>query len=173
MGFGGRKLRLGLLTVVPAVALTVSIGGTAHADQSGLEIKNANSGKCLDVRREDGFFTAGARVQQYTCTLTPQQLWSWHYVTTDAVGENVFRYTNDQSGMCMEVRGRSFDNGAQIQQNYCNGGPEQLWIFTSRSTSINFYSRKCLDISGASRADLAKVQQWDCNGTGAQVFNFE
>lgn len=169
----GRKLRLGLLAVAPAAVLAVSIGGTAHADQSGLEIKNANSGKCLDVRREDGFFKAGARIQQYTCTLTPQQLWSWHYVTTDAAGENVFTYTNDQSKMCMEVQQGLTVNGAQIEQNYCNGRPEQLWIFTPQSTSINFLSRKCLDISGASKADLAKVQQYDCNGTAAQVFHFE
>lgn len=132
-----------------------------------MEYVNDGSGKCLDVRSEDGSFTAGARVQQYKCRdNVGNQRW---ILQTDVNGW--FNLVNAQSRLCLDVTGASTADGAPAQQWYCNGGANQQWGLHYDGHFYTVYSAnslKCLDVRDGSHADHAIVQQWECNGTAAQ-----
>ena len=68
--------------------------------------------------------------------------------------------------------GLSTTDGNVQQQNYCDGGDQQLWNFrpvagvANTYTVVNQQSGKCLDVSGVSTADGAAVHQRTCNAVG-------
>ncbi|GLZ42073.1 hypothetical protein Acsp05_56970 [Actinokineospora sp. NBRC 105648] len=72
------------------------------------------------------------------------------------------------SDKCLDVSGANPDNGAQVIQWSCHGGPNQRWWLTSVGGG-NYqvqveHSDKCLDVSGASPSNGARVIQWSCHG---------
>lgn len=72
------------------------------------------------------------------------------------------------SQQCPNNAGPSSADGNVQQQNYCDGGDQQLWNFVpvagvaDRYTVVNQQSGRCLDVSGVSSADGAAVHQWTC-----------
>ncbi|MFG2296376.1 RICIN domain-containing protein [Streptomyces sp. NPDC048603] len=70
---------------------------------------------------------------------------------------------NLNSGLCLDVSGGSYANGAPVIQWACHGGDNQEWTYTSRGELINMRSGKCLDIPWGQGAGAGLVQ-WDCNG---------
>ena len=94
---GSHRLgRLGRLAAAAAVAIVagLAVPAAAHAaDSTRIEFVNDGSGKCLDVRSEDGSANSGkfldvrqgshddhAIVQQWTCNGTAAQRWTQVYV---------------------------------------------------------------------------------------------
>ena len=178
-----RKLAAALGTACIAASFVATplanLEGTAQASVGNFyEIVNNGSGKCLDVRSQDGLDNPGARVQQYHCTGVDEQKWA-----PEAAADGYYLLVSRRSGMCMDVRGGSVEiqqsNGDQIQQWPCAATwAEQQWQFVPTAFLSGAYrlvsrvSGKCLDLSGGSTADGAKIQQWDCADVTAQQWKF-
>ena len=128
------------------------------------KVVNQNSGKCLDVRREDP--KPGASVQQYRCTGTDNQLWS-----AVPVGNGVYTLVSKESGLCMA----SFLFNLMVV-NTCNGVPGQQWRAVPagfewselRSNGLN----QCTTVRSSSTADSAVIEQSACNGLPSQHWQF-
>jgi len=76
------------------------------------------------------------------------------------------------SGKCLDVKGLSTADGANVQQWSCTGGNNQRWKLVSMGDGYNElvakHSGKCLDVAGVSTADGANVYQWHCTGGNNQ-----
>lgn len=76
---------------------------------------------------------------------------------------------------CMDVRGASHENRADIIIYQCHDGENQRFIMNFDDSGDYFsliapYSHKCVDVRGASTEDGAEVIQFDCNGQDNQKF---
>lgn len=164
-----------LLALLAAVSVVVIGGaGTAGAQPAGsalpalagayFKVVNQNSGKCLDVRREDPKPFAG--VQQYRCTGTDNQLW-----TAVPSGDGFYFLVSKESGLCMQP----FLFTVTVV-NTCNGNTGQQWSAAPagfewnevRSRGLN----QCLWVVSASTADSAGTRLLACDGTAAQHWQF-
>jgi hypothetical protein len=158
---GAAVFAVGLASATPAQAATP------------VEIVGQGSGKCLDLRHEDG-----RTVQTWTCFGSPNQRWYVQFAGTYS-GTNWFRFVSaDVPTQCMTVHGGGFANGTPVEVADCGGGDttQMFRLESIAGTSAMhlhpFYTSKCIDVSGNSTANGAKVQLWDCNGTTAQRFAF-
>jgi len=80
--------------------------------------RNVLSGKCLD-KSLDAPDANGNLVYQYTCnTSNPNQLWLFMSVVPGSKWGMLRSYSG---GRCLDVRGKSFTNGAQLQVWDCVG----------------------------------------------------
>ncbi|MFD9030598.1 RICIN domain-containing protein [Streptomyces sp. NPDC059567] len=74
---------------------------------------------------------------------------------------------NLHSGKCLEVKGWSTANGAQIGQWDCHAGANQQWTMHYAGeylmTLVNVNSGKCLEIGGWRTDNGAPATQWDCH----------
>ncbi|MFD5384039.1 RICIN domain-containing protein [Streptomyces sp. NPDC127074] len=84
---------------------------------------------------------------------------------------------NVHSGLCLEIRGDSTENGAWANQWTCNGSDTQKWelryVTSDYVTIHNKNSGKCLEIRGDSKVDGATANQWTCNGSDTQQWEIE
>lgn len=75
-------------------------------------------------------FQSGANVRETPCTPWnsnfDNQKWVLMEVPFDT---NIFTFVQFESGMCLDLRGSSGDNGAHIQQYTCNGTAAQRWHY--------------------------------------------
>jgi Ricin-type beta-trefoil lectin domain-like len=186
----GRKLSGAFGAVAAAVVMTTALAGTALAgsamgDTGFGEIAVSNSNKCLDVRAQDGFYSPGARVQQWDCSGVPEQQWQLHpYATVPspynpAVSVTIFQIQSERSGLCMEVAGGG--SHALVRQNTCGTGPasdlaHQLFISVPLGNTSLRYLRPwsspslCLDVQNGSDDNGNLLQQYPCTGGGNQKF---
>ena len=76
------------------------------------------------------------------------------------------------SGKCLDVSGQSTDDGAQVIQSTCNGGPSQRWTLQPTADGnfllIASHSGKALDVRAASLKDGAHVIQYTITGGANQ-----
>ncbi|WP_309133792.1 beta-1,3-glucanase family protein [Cellulomonas sp.] len=127
-------------------------GGTGGA---GRALASQWNGKCLDV--PGGTFTAGARVQMWTCNGTAAQRW----VATGGA----LRVGPDQ---CLDVVWGGTANGTPVQIATCSGNPAQQWVLSGAGDLVNPASNRCLDIADWGAGDGARLQIWDCAGSANQ-----
>ena len=67
----------------------------------------------------------------------------------------------------------SQDNGANVIQWTCHGGPNQLWRLDRIGDAYRIvakHSGKVLDVAGASPSNGANVQQWQYGGGPNQLW---
>ena len=139
------------------------------------KVVGLGSNKCLDVRAEDGG-GIGSRIQTWQCYGSANQRWTLYPVGRTSAGETYFQMISQAPGhLCMEVRGSSFSDGAQVDQTGCSQDGNQFWKWGRGNVGynlplVNLNSGKCLDVNANSTANGARVQQWTCNGTTAQLF---
>jgi hypothetical protein len=132
---------------------------------SRINLKPVQSGKCLDVKAEDGAKN-GAGVQQWDCYGPGQTNQIWSLLPA---GEGYFQIVAMHSNKCLDVRRSSKDDGAIVQQYACGdpGTKNQLWRLQAVGGGayqiIAKHSSKCLDVRGEEAgANGARVQQWKC-----------
>ena len=83
------------------------------------------------------------------------------------------------SGRALDVRDRSTNNGARLQQWAFtgSGGANQKWVVASMGNGFwqlrSVLSNMCADVSDLSTNDGAPIQQWSCHGGSNQQFKFE
>ncbi|WP_173152928.1 RICIN domain-containing protein [Phytohabitans suffuscus] len=155
----GRRVVAGLAVALMAAIAAVTVTATPAAAQTYRVLKALHSGKCLDV--VGGSMADGARVQQWACNSSTQQIWLVERV--DAVR---VRYVNLKSGKCLDVQSASTADGAAVQQWTClNGAANQSFNNGTQSGGYQLrprHSDKCLDVAGGSYSDGARLQQWSC-----------
>lgn len=189
-----------LRAVVSNKCLEVALGGTADLTNVQQNTCNGTNGqhwaiqflgsgryrlmpqtapnKCLDVAHAGT--TDGTNIDQYKCNGTSAQAFTLALDTsgTAPIPSATFRInTATGPGLCVDVRGGSTDDKAQVQQYPCNGTDAQRWRF--RNISGNLYevraavSNRCLDVSLAGTADGTNVWQAGCDGTPAETWSIE
>jgi hypothetical protein len=182
----GRKLAGAFGAVAAAMVMTTALAGTALADTGFGSIKVARSDKCLDVRAQDGYYSPGARVQQWDCSGVPEQQWQFHpYATVPspnnpAVSVTLYQIRSQRSGLCMEV-GAGLTH-ALIRQNNCGTGPvndtaRQLFLSVPIGYGTNSYKlvpwssqSYCLDVQNGSLDNGNLLQQYPCTNGLNQWF---
>ena len=87
-------------------------------DSGAYQVKNAQSGQCMDVFYSSQ--TSGALVGQYTCTGTTNQQW-----TITRSGSEL-RLTAKHSGLSLAV-----DASGKVVQVTDTGAPTQRWTMTA------------------------------------------
>lgn len=109
--------------------------------------------------------THNVRVEYYEAGGGALGYFTWYY--------NILA---SHSNKCVDVRGASTSNGAEIIQWSCNGGDNQSWILYPNGTGYyqikSRISGKCIDVNGGSTADGANILQWDCHGGDNQLWGF-
>jgi hypothetical protein len=165
--------------------MTIAMAGTAMADTGFGTIQILRSGSCLDVRAQDGFYSPGARVQQWDCSGVPEQQWQFHpYATipspyTPGAQVTLYQIQSERSGLCMELGAGGIH--ALARQNYCGTGPvsdiaRQLFISVPvGNTSLRYLKpwsspTLCLDIQNGSDDNGNLLQQYSCTGGTNQMF---
>jgi hypothetical protein len=181
----GRKLAGAFGAVAAAMVLTTALAGTAMADTGFGRIVVVNAGSCLDVRAQDGYYSPGARVQQWDCSGVPEQQWQFHpYATVPspnnpAVSVTLYQIRSQRSGLCMEV-GAGLTH-ALIRQNNCGTGSVNdtaRQLFLSVPFGYNNWYRLvpwssqsyCLDVQNDSDDNGNLLQQYPCTGGLNQMF---
>jgi hypothetical protein len=89
-------------------------------DKSPTHWVNLRSGLCLDAYNYQG----RTNVDQYYCDNYTSQLWEQQYAD---FGTYFFKPDMGGTGYCMDVKGRSKDNGANVQRYRCHDGSNQQW----------------------------------------------
>jgi hypothetical protein len=130
-----------------------------------VEIKNVNSGKCLDV---SGSLTApGSNVAQYSCSAGKNQ--TWFLVNISGTTDYEIR-AGHVGSRNLDVAGGGSANNANVQ--IYDSGSVQRWGFVKQADGsyeiVAKASEKCLDVINASTADVANVQQFTCSGAANQ-----
>jgi hypothetical protein len=181
----GRKLAGALGATAAAMVMTVALAGTALADTGFATIQIVRSGSCLDVRAQDGFYSPGARVQQWDCSGVPEQQWQFHpYATVPspnnpAVPVTLYQIQSGRSALCMEVGAGGIH--ALVRQNHCGTGSvndiaRQLFLsvpvgHTNLRYLVPWSSQSlCLDIQNGSDDNGNLLQQYPCTGGTNQMF---
>ncbi|MEV6635759.1 RICIN domain-containing protein [Actinoplanes sp. NPDC051470] len=140
-----------------------------------LLVVNQHSKMCVDVAY--GSRDQGARIQQYPCHGGPPERWRYDWVTT--VNETgYFQIVNQNSGLCLSIRGNAPAVGAQPTQARCNGRVSQMW--GNVRAGVNIFRLKpyldsslCLDDEGFNTTPGASIQLWKCNGLAVQGWNLK
>ena len=121
-------------------------------------------GRCLDAAPGD---PEGAAAQPDPCGDGAGQRWR------QVPGDGAVTLVNVASGKCLDVNNRSTDDGAQVQEWTCNGGPNQQWRLQPAPTAgavllVSVNSGKCVDASGGTAVqqpcDGRDSQQWVLGG---------
>jgi hypothetical protein len=163
-----RRTGSALAALVAALTLAAFVLAAAPADAAGYaQIQNKEHGlfvgpACLDIVNASGATGAKAGVE-----------WCDHYGMHEewialpvGDGSGFVQLKVHHSGLCLEVYGGQYSDGAQVVQFPClPNRPQQQWAFVYKSWDYNnFYevvarhSGKCLDKSGWN------VIQWNCHG---------
>jgi lysophospholipase L1-like esterase len=118
-----------------------------------------HSGKCAEVAGSST--TAGAQVQQWSCSGGDSQQWQLH-----TVGGGYYRILNAHSGLCLDVAGSSTADQAAIVQQTCDARTSQQWQLRDTGTGyfeiVARHSGKCLDVESAFTADGTRLLQYTC-----------
>ena len=102
-------------------------------------------------------------------------------VKTDEYGNDWYAIYNDYTGKCLDVRGRSHRNGANIILYSCHYDDNQLFRLMDYGEQdgyrvvafMNKESCKCLDIRGRSYYNRGNLQQWQCHYGENQQFTLK
>ena len=155
-----------------------SSSGSAATFSNGscYKIKNVNSGLYMQV--EGGIAANGTNVQQWgTLDGTVHDIWktidagNGYYYLVSGVG--------DGGTYCLDVTGKSTENGANIEIYQYGGGTNQQYYITSNSDgSYTLKTRvsgnkSAVEIKDAGVQSGNNVQQWEINGHACQNWIFE
>jgi galactose oxidase len=82
-----------------------------------------------------------------------------------------YRVRSVSSNLCLDVEGKSADNGVRVLQFTCSSGENQQWYFRQLSASNEYqlsakHSAKCLRVDGGSASDNAILEQDPCARSG-------
>ena len=128
-------------------------------------IANVNSRLCLELAQ--GGAQEGVRVQQGDCR-GPRADWD-----VLEMGSGEFAIVKRTTGLVMDVKDASRDDGAVIQQWSWNQSGAQRWRLDAKRPGLFLIinsSGKCLDVSGAAKNVGATILQYQCNGGDNQLF---
>lgn len=95
----------------------------------------------------------------------------------DGVGGPWETLTARHSGKCVDVPGKSVDDGVQLTQYTCNGGMNQAYWFKDLGGGyvqlMAEHSGKCVDVANNSTANGNPVVQWPCGSGSNQQWQLQ
>lgn len=142
-----------ILAVLGASAFVVFANTTSAA-----EIKNLESGKCIDA--SGASIENGTPIIQFDCHGGSNQHWK---LTSEGT---IYGYGNK----CLDVINGSITRGAGVQLWDCHGGSNQKWYLRDGQI-IGVGSKKCLEVTDMSLDNVAAIRIWSCNGQPNQKWN--
>ena len=147
-----------------------SVSGERTVDDGLYVVRNAGSGKVLDVAC--GSVAAGANVQQYSANGTAAQKFLVEYD-----GEGFYTLVNLKSGLPLEVQEAFPVASTNVRQGASVSGDAQKWAISESGDGAYTLTSKAtglvLDVADGSSANGANVQACAANGSAAQRFSFE
>ena len=138
------------------------INGVKALYQASVQILNRQSGKTLDVARQD-ITNNGANVQQWEYAGSPNQQWTLERTSVT----DTFWIRCVESGKALDVRRQDIgNNGANVQQWDYRQTPNQHWRLEPVGNGFYWFknqeSGKALDVRSQDISNNgANVQQWD------------
>jgi alpha-galactosidase len=132
-------------------AMYIVTGGGIVTPTSGA-IRNASSGRCLDVTGASQ--ANGAQAQIWDCNGQSNQQWA---PTTS--GE-LRVYGNK----CLDVYNQGTADNTNVIIWDCNGQSNQQWRLNSDGSITAVGANKCLDVPNSATANGTKLVIWSCNG---------
>jgi hypothetical protein len=126
-------------------------------------LRASHSGLCLQAAEGNGGIAT-----QMPCDNNPTQVWMPQAVSGT---QDVFTFVNTKDNRCLDVNGASKDNGAQVLQWDCHGGPNQQWRLQRDGDGFRFVSLnsgRCIGVDSGSPAPGAAARQWDCDNSANQ-----
>lgn len=176
-GGGGHVSRAEQATAAPAQPVQQSPTATSAAPSPSpsptqgaiptgpAALRAGHSQLCLQANEGNG-----GNATQVPCDRNPTQLWVPH-----AAGPDTYTFVNAKDNRCLDVNGGSRDNGAQVLQWDCHGGPNQQWQLRRDGDGYNIVSvnsGKCIGIDSGNPAAGTPARQWDCDGSANQRWQF-
>ncbi|MFF4189737.1 PHB depolymerase family esterase [Nonomuraea sp. NPDC001831] len=156
LSFAGQGHSLPLTGMFPYALSFFGLDGTSPGPAPGGQVRNAGSGRCLDVAGASQ--ANGAQAQIWDCHGQPNQQW-----TSTASGE-----LRVYGGKCLDVANRSTADGAGVIIWDCSGQSNQQWRFNADGSITAVGAGKCLDVPSNSTANGVKLQIWSCSGAANQ-----
>ncbi|MFI9592606.1 PHB depolymerase family esterase [Nonomuraea sp. NPDC052265] len=156
LSFAGDGHSLPLTGMFPYALSFLGLDGTSPGPAPGGQVKNAGSGRCLDVAGASQ--ANGAQAQIWDCHGQPNQQW-----TSTASGE-----LRVYGGKCLDVANRATADGSGVIIWDCGGQSNQKWRFNSDGSITAVGADKCLDVPSNSTANGTRLQIWTCNGGSNQ-----
>lgn len=143
------------------------------ADAGGVMLRNANTGKVLDVAGAGSW--DGCDVQTYESNGTAAQ--AFILQSTPVLNEGIYEIVCTADGRALDVDGASRSAGANVQVWDRNGTGAQAWYVKELGDGwysiINCRSDKALDVDSWGTEPGTNVQQWHNNGVEAQRWRAE
>lgn len=176
---GWTKTNYGTATVTspsPSATSSTSTVIGAVIEEGTYMIKNVNSGLYLDV--EGGVAANGVNVQQWGASGSANYN-TWKIVKYTDTYYKIYSMLGGGSTYLLDVKGKSTDNGANVQIYTDNSGDNQLFQFVKNSDgSYGIVSKisgstKGLDVAGCSTSSGANIQQYSYGATSNQKFVLE
>jgi hypothetical protein len=169
-------LRTKISATLACLSAAITLGSSAQAQENGDVVNFVSSkGYCLDV--QGASTTNGARVILWPCHTGDNQRWYLEEVPQGSFVDGIyFLVRSVHSGKCLDVRGASTQDGADVIQWDCHYGPNQLWQFRKlfwnepEDTLVSKGSERCLDIRDRRDASGTALQQWECHDGENQLF---
>jgi hypothetical protein len=146
-------------------APTPSAPPTGDASQAPtLEVPAAgslrNGARCLEMPKDDN----ATRARMTDCSGARKQTWQFK-----TIGGDVYQLINRDTGKCLDVKGRSKDDGVVIQQFSCHDDENQKWRIRWHSVDtfalVGIGSDKCADVE-----DDGDVKQRGCADKDSQFW---
>ena len=100
--------------------------------------------------------------------------WAGAAIAVNPVWALAGEIVSESNGKCIDVRGASGAEGAQVIQFQCTGNTNQLWLIEQVADGykiLSVHSGKCLSVVGASLDRGAMVIQSRCAGDQSQLWN--
>ncbi len=149
--------KAGYQTRVRTPAATRVIG----TNNGGLELRQASSGKCVDV--VGGRAANGSKVGIWPC-YAGDSMQAWRYSSQT---QQLTVYGSPQK--CMDSTASHATSGTAVGVWDCGAQAQLKWTLQTDG-SIRNVDGLCLDTAGASTADLAQLIVATCNGSASQKF---
>lgn len=127
--------------------------------------------KCLVLNNNS--FAEGTPAVLWDCSSasidTEHKRWA---PALDALKYPVIRLKKDKA-KCIDVKGGSTSNNANIQLWGCNGNESQDWVLDGLTVRYAKETSKCLDLEKNKEVGGTNIQLYDCNGTKAQEWIYD
>jgi hypothetical protein len=131
-------------------------------------LRASHSGLCMQANEGNG----GNATQMPCDPNNPTELWVPQAVNGS---QDTFAFVNAKDNRCLDVNGGSKDNGAQIVQWDCHGGPNQQWRLQRDGDGFRFVSvnsGRCIGVDAGRTDPSAPARQWDCDNSPNQRWQF-
>ena len=100
---------------------------------------------------------------------------TWAATDTSFETGEPMQIINDATGYCLDVKGASTTEGADLDVWTCNGGTNQEWTTSTEGSGYYVTSLsdgQVADDSGNSKSSGGQIIQWDANGGANQQWTF-